>query len=288
MTLATLDTPSHKSPISSSPEVLSPKTKLPILVPGKFDALHLGHRELARIAAQHGAPILLTFSGMASELSWKPRASVVAPIDRPRVLCSWKQYVGASVTWKVLPFSDIRKLRPVEFVEQMKEMFGCGGFVCGKNWRFGYKAEGDVGILQEICGKLEMMVEVAEPVIVEGVVVSSTKVRDALAKGDVGLVHQLLGRPHRVVGYLVDSGQTMVVCGGFVNQVPGDGAYKVSVRVLGRNQAIRTIVRIERKQETESEEAIALENVVVVIEDGSSVFCDECEVYIDFLERVDE
>lgn len=40
---------------------------------GKFDALHIGHRELAVQASRIGAPFLLSFVGIAEVLGWEPR-----------------------------------------------------------------------------------------------------------------------------------------------------------------------------------------------------------------------
>lgn len=40
---------------------------------GKFDALHIGHRELAVQASKVGTPFLLSFVGMAEVLGWEPR-----------------------------------------------------------------------------------------------------------------------------------------------------------------------------------------------------------------------
>jgi FAD synthase len=44
-----------------------------IVALGKFDALHIGHRELAIQASKVGAPSLLSFVGMAEILGWEPR-----------------------------------------------------------------------------------------------------------------------------------------------------------------------------------------------------------------------
>lgn len=48
-----------------------------IVALGKFDALHIGHRELAIQAAKVGAPFLLSFVGMAEVLGWEPRYDFV-------------------------------------------------------------------------------------------------------------------------------------------------------------------------------------------------------------------
>lgn len=44
-----------------------------IVALGKFDALHIGHRELAIQASKVGVPFLLSFIGMAEVLGWEPR-----------------------------------------------------------------------------------------------------------------------------------------------------------------------------------------------------------------------
>lgn len=44
-----------------------------IVALGKFDALHIGHRELAIQASKVGTPYLLSFVGMAEVLGWEPR-----------------------------------------------------------------------------------------------------------------------------------------------------------------------------------------------------------------------
>uniref|UniRef100_A0A7N2MEM6 FAD synthase n=1 Tax=Quercus lobata TaxID=97700 RepID=A0A7N2MEM6_QUELO len=48
-----------------------------IVALGKFDALHIGHRELAIQAAKVGPPFLLSFVGIAEVLGWEPRLSLL-------------------------------------------------------------------------------------------------------------------------------------------------------------------------------------------------------------------
>lgn len=44
-----------------------------IVALGKFDALHIGHRELAMYASKAGTPFLLSFVGIAEVLGWEYR-----------------------------------------------------------------------------------------------------------------------------------------------------------------------------------------------------------------------
>ncbi|XP_031274901.1 FAD synthetase 2, chloroplastic-like isoform X2 [Pistacia vera] len=185
-----------------------------IVALGKFDALHVGHRELAIQASKVGAPYLLSFVGMAEVFGWEPRAPIVAKCDRKRVLSSWAPHCGgvAPVEFQI-EFSSVRHLTPQQFVEKLSKDFGVNGVVAGENYRFGYKAAGDASELVRLCGEYGMDAYIINSVMdknqdsrdidskdfKERGQVSSTRVRHALAIGDMKYVSELLGRPHRLI-----------------------------------------------------------------------------------------
>lgn len=190
-----------------------------IVALGKFDALHVGHRELAVQAAKAGAPFLLSFIGMAEVLGWEPRAPVVAKCDRKRVLSSWAPYCGEVIPTEFqVEFSKVRSLTPRQFVEKLSKELGVRGVVAGKNYRFGYRASGDASELVRLCQEYEIEAYIINPVMdknqnfrdtgsndsKEQGQVSSTRVRHALAKGDMRYVSELLGRQHRLMLMLND------------------------------------------------------------------------------------
>ncbi|KAI3983895.1 hypothetical protein MKX01_011603, partial [Papaver californicum] len=112
-----------------------------IVALGKFDALHVGHRELAIQASKAGTPFLLSFVGMAEVLGWDPRAPVVAKCDSKRVFNSWASYCNDVAPAEFSDeFSSIRHLSPRHFVEKLSKELGVRGVVAGENYRFGYKA----------------------------------------------------------------------------------------------------------------------------------------------------
>ncbi|XP_047332954.1 FAD synthetase 2, chloroplastic-like [Impatiens glandulifera] len=199
----------------SPPERLSPVAG-GIVALGKFDALHIGHRELLIQAAKVGAPFLLSLAGMAEVLGWESRAPIVAKCDRKRVLSEWTPLCGGKTPVEFeVQFSKVRHLTPRQFVEKLAKELGVRGVVAGENYRFGYKASGDTSELLRLCDDYGL-----ESYIINSVMdknqdpktitsnsssskergqVSSTRIRHALAKGDMKYVSELLGRDHRLL-----------------------------------------------------------------------------------------
>ncbi|KAG8365727.1 hypothetical protein BUALT_Bualt17G0002000 [Buddleja alternifolia] len=143
------------------------------------------------------------------------RAPLVAKCDRKRVLSSWSPLCG-NVTPKEfhVDFSKVRYLTPQQFVEKLSEELGVHGVVAGENYRFGYRAAGDASDLARLCKEYGMKACIINSVMdknqdsrdiigysnsKEQGQVSSTRVRLALANGDMKYVSELLGRHHRVM-----------------------------------------------------------------------------------------
>ena len=193
-----------------------------VLALGKFDALHLGHKGLlstaCRLATSHEASTssksegddagvaagLLSFHGMAEVLGWPSRRPLVAPLDRRRILESWTSELGLAPCRPevVLPFAEIRELSPQAFVDLLADPdrgLGLSGVVAGHAFRFGFKQAGDTEQLLALGEAAGLKVGICDAVTHEELPVSSTRVRDALAEGNLDHVAHLLGRRHRVV-----------------------------------------------------------------------------------------
>lgn len=251
------------------------RTTRVVIVPGKFESFHLGHKHLAETAAKYGNPTLLSFSGMFFALGWKPRPSVIAQVERDQILRSWSAAIGTSLSWKILSFSDVRNMTPRQFLQYLVTDFKASAIVCGSDWRFGKNRQGDIALLRQLAPDFNLDVMVVDPVIRRGHVVSSTRVRDALLDGDVELVSELLGRLHRVVGFTLKVDHQSVLCGEFVNMTPKDGIYDAIVRVIGRSEPIHTTVTVFSKDGV----------TLIRIRDAQHIYCAECEMYIDFVSK---
>ncbi|CAL0316244.1 unnamed protein product [Lupinus luteus] len=267
-----------------------------IVALGKFDALHIGHRELATQASRAGPPFLLSFVGMAKVLGWENRAPIVAKCDRKRVLSSWVPYCCNTIPEEFeVEFSSVRHLTPRQFVEKLSNELGVRGVVAGENYRFGYKAAGDALELEKLCEEYGMEAYIIKSVMdkshsaanlgsstnsKEKGQVSSTRVREALAVGDMRYVLELLGRPHRLILMATDQerfsvGQYKVSApkSCLLNLAPKEGLYEKCSLILGQDNVQQCRVVIDTKfvyVETESDIFAAQNLQFLHIEFGDS------------------
>ncbi|CAN1174831.1 FAD synthetase 2, chloroplastic [Linum perenne] len=184
---------------------------------------------------------------MAEVLGWEPRAPIVAKCDRHRVLSSWAPYCGNVVPAEFqVEFSNVRHLTPRQFVEKLCKELEVTGVVAGENYRFGYKAAGDTRELTQLCKEFGIQACIINSVMdkhqdpskldlndfKDKGQVSSTRVRHALAAGDMEYVTELVGRRHRLMltlnGFARDSSRRKISAprSSLLNLPPKDGFYE--------------------------------------------------------------
>ena len=210
---------------------------------GKFDALHRGHRELVLRALTHagaGRIALLGFSGMPEALGWERRLPLIAPEDRPRILATWP---GAPRE-VYLPFADVRPLDALGFLHLVRERCGATALVVGEDFRGGRERAADAQAFATAGAAVGLPVDIVAAVRDSDGPVSSTRVRAALAAGDVSLVAELLGRPQRLLGTVVRGdgrGRSIGIptanLGERHNQEPGPGVYAAWAWLDGQRYA---------------------------------------------------
>jgi riboflavin kinase / FMN adenylyltransferase len=174
---------------------------------GEFDGVHRGHQRLVErareIAQARNLPVVvITFDPHPDE--------VIRPGSHPPLLTTSRRRaellagLGADAVL-VLPFSlEFSRLSPDEFIRVvLSERLHAAVVVVGENFRFGHKAAGDVSLLARLGEKYDFTAEGVPLLVVDGVTISSTYIRERLAVGDVVAAAQALGRPHRVEGVVV-------------------------------------------------------------------------------------
>ncbi|HEX5819682.1 MAG TPA: bifunctional riboflavin kinase/FAD synthetase [Gemmatimonadales bacterium] len=174
---------------------------------GTFDGVHLAHRAVLDETVRHAAAagqqsVLVTFEPHPLEVVRPERAPALlsTPIERRAALA--ETGIGHVL---VLRFdAALAALPPERFVReilmartQMREL------VIGYDHGLGRDRTGDVDTLRRLGESEGFTVTVVPPVEVDGVRVSSSRIRQAITEGDLELAARLLGRPYRVSGPVV-------------------------------------------------------------------------------------
>ena len=180
------------------------QTEKTIYALGFFDGVHIGHQALllacSHLAQRHNcAAGVATFTVHPDGLvSGKTPALLNTIEDRDRLLLGH----GMSRLLE-LPFDKQLMDTPWEdFLLQLLEQ-GAAGFVCGSDFRFGRRGEGNAALLAEFCKSRGLPYAVVPEQTVEGIRVSSTYIRQLIQQGDTARANRFLGHPHIISGTVV-------------------------------------------------------------------------------------
>ncbi|MCD9144005.1 MULTISPECIES: bifunctional riboflavin kinase/FAD synthetase [Streptomyces] len=182
---------------------------------GSYDGVHRGHQLIIGRAVERarelGVPsVVVTFDPHPSE--------VVRPGSHPPLLAPHHRRAELMAELGVdavliLPFTaEFSKLSPADFVVKvLVDKLHAKLVVEGPNFRFGHRAAGDVEFLKELGATYDYGVEVIDLYVTGeaggGLPFSSTLTRRLVAEGDVAGAMEILGRPHRVEGVVVQGAQ---------------------------------------------------------------------------------
>jgi riboflavin kinase/FMN adenylyltransferase len=184
-------------------DVLHPAS---VVTVGVFDGLHLGHvsilERLADAKRSHGLPaVCVTFSVHPRAVLKGEAPRQILSLDHRLELLA-RQGVDDAV---VIEFSPgFAAVEPEAFVEQLLvRRLGVRELVIGHDTAIGKGRRGDAGFLATAGRRYGFRVVAVGGVTVNGEVVSSTGVRQAIAEGDLARAERLLGRPMSLLGTVV-------------------------------------------------------------------------------------
>jgi len=171
---------------------------------GNFDGLHRGHQAVLRhlqqrAAEQQLATTVMTFEPTAQEY-FSPRTAP-ARLQRLRDKLAMLQELEVNQTHCLRFNQELAELSADAFVRQiLVEGLDVRYLVVGDDFRFGKDRRGDFAFLQQ-AGQRYGFEVVSTRTFLEGEDrVSSTRIRQALAEGDLAMAEQLLGRSYRICG----------------------------------------------------------------------------------------
>ena len=172
---------------------------------GNFDGVHVGHRALfaaARVSADRAG-------GRLCALTFDPHPAVVlAPQYAPPAIGQLSRklelFAEAGVEEAVVQRfdHDFSRTSAADFVSQLAAT-GVSTVVVGQDFTYGKDRGGDASMLRASLGDVGVELNLVRPVTVEGLVASSTKVREFILEGRLDAAKALLGRPLDLDGHVV-------------------------------------------------------------------------------------
>jgi riboflavin kinase/FMN adenylyltransferase len=216
------------------------------LAVGTFDGLHLGHQSLIHRAmnearAAGGTAVVMTFD--------RHPASIIRPERVPKLLTTNETKISLLLGMNVpalllLDFTPkLSGIMAEDFIDSLISASKQLSMICvGSEWSFGKGGEGNVSMLQQLGEKSGFSVTRIDPVEAGGQVISSTRIRNAIAEGDFAQATLCLGRPWRLTGQVV-TGAGLGATIGFPTanlavqgmQLPPDGVYAVRIEYDGQS-----------------------------------------------------
>jgi riboflavin kinase / FMN adenylyltransferase len=203
---------------------------------GNFDGVHRGHQALFRVAASLGVPAALTFEphpGKVLQPELAPK--LITTLGRKLELFSAEGLAAAVV----VPFTRAYATTSAEaFEASLLDGLGASHLVVGQDFTYGSRRTGTVASLVRAAAARSAQVHVVEPVTLEGVVASSSRIREYLLEGRVSAARALLGRAFDLDGVVVRGAGRGRTLGWPTANVdteaeirPGSGVYAVRVRL---------------------------------------------------------
>lgn len=171
---------------------------------GFFDGVHLGHQALLtackHLAERKGCNAgAVTFASHPDAVVTGKTPPLINTVEeRQRLL------MGFGIRdVLVLPFDEnLRSMLWRDFLEDLIQK-GAAGFVCGEDFRFGFRGEGNAEALADFCRERGLLWAVVPEQCQNGVRISSSHIRSLLEEGQMEQAVRFLGHPHILTGAVV-------------------------------------------------------------------------------------
>ena len=202
---------------------------------GTFDGIHKGHLAVLNMPDSYNK-IALTFEKPPKAVKTGESCLIMTFAHKSARLSDMGLHVEG------IRFEEVSNIPAGVFLDIVYSKYAPALISCGFNYRFGQGGIGDTGLLRDFCRRHGIELKVAQPVIVNGSIVSSTNIRKCLKNGDISGANAALSEPFFFEG-TVNHGDGRGRTLGFptLNQrYPADftplrfGVYKTIVQADGR------------------------------------------------------
>lgn len=181
-----------------------------VITVGTFDGIHVGHQSILTkmydISSEKNMPSLLfTFAQHPRNVLYrdeKPLQVLTTNREKIHFLSQFKFRPNYLYFQTFTP--EFAALSPEQFIRDiLYSLFHAVVIVVGHDHAFGKNREGNLELLESICKELNVHLIQVNPVEVDNLVVSSSKIRKLLLEGNIRLANRLLGYPYTVIGTVI-------------------------------------------------------------------------------------
>lgn len=217
-----------------------------VLTMGFFDGVHQGHRALTDLVLQRSKELNLSSAVLTF---WPhPRLALNKDPHKLRFLTTLneKTKIFARFGFDFFIIQEFNlafaHLSAENFLKHVINSYNVKHIIIGREHRFGHKAEGDINSITNFSSKLGYTYEEVEVIEQHEINISSTKIREALIKGDLDKANEMLGFPYFITG-TIEAGSQIGRKMGFptanirpidpLKLIPADGVYAVLINING-------------------------------------------------------
>ncbi|MFK5855905.1 MAG: bifunctional riboflavin kinase/FAD synthetase [Bacteroidota bacterium] len=175
---------------------------------GSFDGVHLGHQAIFKQMIEQakiieGETVVITFSPHPQIVLSKEDSDLkFIKTENKKIECIKRAGIDKLI---IINFTkEFAKTPPEVFiVDLIVKYINPKVFIIGYDNHFGNKREGSVDILTTLSKQYGFIVKKVEAIVIDGITVSSTKIRKLLTQGNISMANKLLGHEYSITGKVV-------------------------------------------------------------------------------------
>jgi riboflavin kinase/FMN adenylyltransferase len=171
---------------------------------GVFDGVHRGHRALIERIVSHNTgnvqgsaqdgllgsvPVVITFR--ENHKGGKSAGNIQSFSQKAAMLES----LGVQILLVIDFTESFKRIAGIEFLETLFKRCNIGFFAVGSAFRCGYRLDTDAAAIQKFFAARDIPVEIIPEVMEDSIPISSSRIRAAIASGNIQLAEAMLGRP---------------------------------------------------------------------------------------------
>ncbi len=178
--------------------------KNPVIALGNFDGIHVGHQALIKKTVEEAERV----DGEAMLLTFYPHPiKVIEQHNEPFIIQTFKEKVKIASSLGIDSIvcarftKEFASMNPEKFIKNiLVDSFKVKVVCVGHDYTFGKDGKGSIKTLRKYANTYDFELIVIPPVKLDGMIVSSTSIRNFLKDGNIRQANRFLGRPYRISG----------------------------------------------------------------------------------------